>query len=94
MTDTDARIEETLAALRRGEKPPCPWCGAEHSDHSLLRGSSSALVDHWYCGSSVEYVDDYRSMQRYETCYRREIAAQSATIAALRAALAGAGQGS
>lgn len=68
------KVAETLAALARGERPPCPWCGAEVS----CVGKVPEELCIWGCescheGSTDEECREATWRRRYR-CYEREIA--------------------
>lgn len=83
---TDARIEETLAALRRGERIPCPHCGAKLSLLASDHGPGGFYV--WACDTTLPEAlpgeppitaDDFRG-RIGDTCYERQLAALRAEV--------------
>lgn len=73
--------KNTLEALRRGESPPCPWCGAPCEgkyDNWNLNGEA---IWRFACGSNVQRV------MRSDGCYERELDALRAECERLRNAL-------
>ena len=80
MTDADARIADTLKALREGGKPPCPWCGA--------RLTSIHITGQWVTWACYSEIDTQSSEYRRENdCYDRQLAALAAECARLRGLL-------
>jgi hypothetical protein len=64
---SDDKILSTLEALARGEKPPCPWCGAK-----WIGGPEYA----WECGSYAAMRDGIPfGISISGTCYERQLAA-------------------
>lgn len=44
------KLQDTLAALQRGEEPGCPRCGAPYSIEDSRKEQKPA----WYCGSEFD----------------------------------------
>jgi hypothetical protein len=76
MTMTNDKLAATLAALERGEKPGCPFCGAQMIGRPAPELDSSIIAG-WHCGMSTADIrmcgKKYQWM-RHRDCYERELA--------------------
>lgn len=70
------QIDDTLAALERGETPNCPGCDAPF-DYTERKHSHR-----WTCDAVVWMPE--MNFVRYDRCYERQLAAKDAEIAALK----------
>ena len=63
--ENDTKLAETLKALERGEKPPCPKCGSAYlyADTALGPGLDSGPHQnhHWQCKSATFRESFYES---------------------------------